>query len=328
MYRLRAKRTTGSNPPTEMLFGELAYSDANKRLYVGRSNGSLATFESDLSLAPITESIAVLSTDLDTLRNSQTVQADTIALISSTLDSQADLLGQLSAASTNQGDYLITFAANVQSALESKANTSGLSLVAFSGAYGDLTGLPTLFSGAYADLSNKPTITFGFTYDQVLEPSGPVAGATWRERSSGGRIVGEWEWSGSAWIGLTKYWASINALAAISASTGTAADSLMPFHGVFLLEKVVFNYGLAAAPDTTNYWQVMMSMVNYAGSGAATGNPEIATTVSLNTVSTGETSQTYNLLITAGRTRIKVTKFAAAPNINRIAMFYQWRAVR
>jgi hypothetical protein len=73
----------------------------------------------------------------------------------------------------------------------------------FSGAYADLSGKPSLFSGAYADLSGRPAIPFGFTYDQTLEPTtGLVTGHTWRERSGGGLIIGEWQWTGSLWVAI------------------------------------------------------------------------------------------------------------------------------
>lgn len=185
------------------------------------------------------------------------------------------------------------------------------------------------FEDAIAALQAYAVINKGFTYDQQVEPSGPATGATWRERSGGGLILGEWEWSGSAWIGLQKHWSSlITPAGALSASTVVAAELLVPFYGVMLLERVVFNYALVATPDATNYWQIMFSMVNYAGSAGATGNPEAATTLTLNTTNTAEVSQTHNLLVTAGRARIKATKFAAAPNLARIVMLYQWRAVR
>ncbi len=59
-------------------------------------------------------------------------------------------------------------------------------------------------SGAYGDLSGRPTITYGFTYDQQSEPVGPASGATWRERNSGGNIVGDWEWDSalSVWTDI------------------------------------------------------------------------------------------------------------------------------
>lgn len=48
-------------------------------------------------------------------------------------------------------------------------------------------------------------IASGFTYDQQAEPSSPTAGQTWRERTAGGLIVEEWEWSGSLWLSRRLY---------------------------------------------------------------------------------------------------------------------------
>lgn len=50
-------------------------------------------------------------------------------------------------------------------------------------------------------------LTYGFTYDQQAEPAGPAAGATWRERSPGGLIVGDWEWitTLAEWVAISSY---------------------------------------------------------------------------------------------------------------------------
>lgn len=37
--RYRHRRTLGSGPPSDLLFGEIAYSDADQTLYIGRPNG-------------------------------------------------------------------------------------------------------------------------------------------------------------------------------------------------------------------------------------------------------------------------------------------------
>ncbi len=78
-------------------------------------------------------------------------------------------------------------------------------------------------SGAYGDLSGPPTIPYGFTYDQQAEPSSPAAGATWRERSAGGLILGQWEWTGSLWLGVTRM---ADATPAQSRGTGFAVQTL------------------------------------------------------------------------------------------------------
>ncbi|MEA5448353.1 hypothetical protein VB780_07225 [Leptolyngbya sp. CCNP1308] len=71
-----------------------------------------------------------------------------------------------------------------------------------------VSGLATVAtSGAYSDLSGPPAIPYGFTYDQQVEPAGPATGATWRERSAGGLILGEWEWLAdfAEWVAIGSY---------------------------------------------------------------------------------------------------------------------------
>ncbi|PSR12329.1 hypothetical protein C8255_26750 [filamentous cyanobacterium CCP3] len=239
MYRLRAKRTLGSNPPADLLFGELAYSDTNKRLYIGRSDGSPCTFESDLSLSPITDGLAALET-------SQGAQDSAIALLATTASDQGDVISSLAPVATSGAYADLTGQPSLFSG--AYADLTGQPSL-FSGAYADLTGKPSLFSGAYADLTGRPTLapvatsgayvdltgkpslfsgayadltgrpTLAFTYDQQTEPVGPAAGQTWRERSSGGLVVGEWEWiaSVSEWVNLTTY--QIDSLVVVGSGT-------------------------------------------------------------------------------------------------------------
>ena len=44
MDRQRLRRTLGSGPPPDLLFGEPAYSDADGLLHVGRPNGTVRSF--------------------------------------------------------------------------------------------------------------------------------------------------------------------------------------------------------------------------------------------------------------------------------------------
>lgn len=116
-----------------------------------------------------------------------------------------------------------------------------------------ISGLATVAtSGAYADLAGKPIIPAGFTYDQQAEPVGPAAGATWRQRSSGGLILGEWEWSGSLWLSNERY---SPLYSAVSASANTSAVmSIYPKYPVLLTGYSV-NLAQPFAPqDATNYW--------------------------------------------------------------------------
>lgn len=108
--KVLARRTLGSGPPADLLFGEIAYSDGDKQFYVGRPESEApTTFQGDLDLTPITEelaqlaattnnqgtaiaalaasdsaqntSIATLGSGLITLNNSQTIQGEAIATL-------------------------------------------------------------------------------------------------------------------------------------------------------------------------------------------------------------------------------------------------------
>lgn len=231
MYRLRAKRTTGSNPPAELLFGELAFSDANKRLYVGRADGSPCTFESDLSLSPINEAIADLTTDLATLDASQTAQDTAIATINTALDGQADAIGLLST--------------NTEAALTTKLAAADVA--------------PVALSGAYADLSGQPTIPAGFTYDQQSEPVGPAAGATWRERGSDGLIVRDWEWLGSVWCALDR--TTLSGMVANAAATSYPAINFEAPRCLFIQCRIATNPAVNPATpfNSSNYRELYLS---------------------------------------------------------------------
>jgi hypothetical protein len=71
--------------------------------------------------------------------------------------------------------HAISSVTGLQSALDSKANTSSLATVATSGAYADLTGKPSLStvatSGSYNDLTNKPTVFSGNYVDLAGKPT-------------------------------------------------------------------------------------------------------------------------------------------------------------
>jgi hypothetical protein len=65
----------------------------------------------------------------------------------------------------------ISTQADLQDALEEKADVFELSLVAATGSYNDLDDRPTLFSGSYADLSDKPVLFSGAYSDLTGKPS-------------------------------------------------------------------------------------------------------------------------------------------------------------
>jgi len=114
-----------------------------------------------------------------------------------------------------------------------------------------ITGLASVAtSGAYGDLSGRPNPAF--TYDQQAEPVGPAVGATWRERSAGGLIVGEWEWSGSLWLGRLQYALTYSGITA--SSTPSPSMIAIPKFPALLVGYSV-NTGPPIAPqDGSNFW--------------------------------------------------------------------------
>jgi hypothetical protein len=102
-------------------------------------------------------------------------------------------------------------------------------------------------------------IASGFTYDQQAEPSSPAAGQTWRERTAGGLIVEEWEWTGSVWAALNVTNIPFNA-GASNASTlngavaSTARMSQLPFRRA-LAVSITYSHILVTA-DASNRWDI------------------------------------------------------------------------
>lgn len=190
---IRLRRTQGSGPPSDLAFGEGAFSDADKAIYVGRFDEEEppVMFPSDFS----------------------TYQAAIAALL-----------------------------------LNDEAQDTAIAALAASS-----------FSGAYGDLSGRPTIPYGFTYDQQAEPSGPAAGATWRERSAGGLIVGEWEWTGSVWCSLHR--TTVSSVVANGAATAYPTLYFEAPRCLFVQCRVVINpVGNPATPfDSSNYREVYLA---------------------------------------------------------------------
>lgn len=292
MYRLRARRTAGANPPTLLLPGELAYSDSNKRLYVGRYDGSIATFESDLSLSPLIDSLAAISTQIDGLEANNTNQANDIGQIASDLtilelttnDQAATLMAlaaQIAAIDTiasNQGSILSLLATETQTALETKLDAAAISDFETSSQLNNrdtanrarvnhtgtqsadtITGLATVAtSGAYGDLTGVPPIQAGFTYDQQTEPSNPAAGATWRERNSGGLITGEWQWDNEAlrWIEIFTRSQTFNASGTGSNFGAFAVQSgILDPLGTILYLGFRGNFWINTTANASNYYE-------------------------------------------------------------------------
>ena len=106
------------------------------------------------------------------------------------------------------------------------------------------------------------TIPFGFTYNQTAEPVGPTAGQTWRERSAGGLILGEWEWSGSLWLGVKTANVIFNSGADYPTFNNVSANvnavtSQIPFRKCMAVHAIV---GLSVLSlDSNNRWDIDIS---------------------------------------------------------------------
>lgn len=98
--------------------------------------------------------------------------------------------------------------------------------------------------------------TLAITYDQQAEPTTPSAGQVWRERTAGGLIVGEWEWTGSVWAATQTVPAAfdnggINAIFAGIVSNGTTTVQL-PFLRSMAVSLVWS--ALVTTADAANRW--------------------------------------------------------------------------
>lgn len=138
-------------------------------------------------------------------------------------------------------------------------------------------------------------IASGFTYDQQAEPSSPTAGETWRERTAGGLIVGEWEWSGSLWLTSTP---SLSVPFETTSFSLTGATSTRCIIGVrAVIVEVGFFARMTVPPlDAANSYLVT---INYGrGDGAAaTGFPALGSAQTLNsTADVSYKSSTLNVL--------------------------------
>ncbi|HSP31475.1 MAG TPA: hypothetical protein VLO13_05620 [Halomonas sp.] len=122
-----------------------------------------------------------------------------------------------------------------------------------------ITGLAAVAtSGAYGDLAGKPIP--GLDYDQQAEPVSPSVGHVWRERSAGGLIVNEWEWSGSLWLGRQRY---DPLYAAAGASSNTPqVQAVFPVYPVLLTGYSVNLTQPFAPQDSTNFWYFRHTELN------------------------------------------------------------------
>jgi hypothetical protein len=106
MSRFRVKRTPNTGPPAGLLFGELAYSDGDQQLYVGRdTEEEPTTFRA--GLGDVAGQLAALET-------SQGTQDESIALLNASSNSQADAISLLATTTSTQGDAIAALATDVE----------------------------------------------------------------------------------------------------------------------------------------------------------------------------------------------------------------------
>jgi hypothetical protein len=115
-------------------------------------------------------------------------------------------------------------------------------------------------SGAYADLSGNPATPYGFTYDQQAEPSAPAAGATWRERSAGGLIIGQWEWSGSLWLSIQRFFLSAYFSGLAANSTPNTTQPQIPRLDRLLIESASWNIYNTTGLSAANFWRLLLEI--------------------------------------------------------------------
>lgn len=121
-------------------------------------------------------------------------------------------------------------------------------------------------------------IASGFTYDQQAEPSSPTAGQTWRERSSDGVIIGEWEWSGSLWLTSTP---SLSVPFETTSFNLTAASTVRCIIGVraVVIEVGFFSRNTVAPLDGANSYLVT---ITYGRGDGVAGSTAIGPAQTLN----------------------------------------------
>jgi hypothetical protein len=103
--------------------------------------------------------------------------------------------------------------------------------------------------------SNKPITAGGFTYDQQAEPTVVSVGQTWRERSGTGLIVGDWEWSGSLWLSIQRFYATGDLLGYGGSYSRAILSSATRHNQRFLIQDFIHVYSVVSG-DASNFWTV------------------------------------------------------------------------
>lgn len=145
------------------------------------------------------------------------------------------------------------------------------------------------------------TVPLAFNYEGPIEPETPTIGQTWRERSAGNLIIGEWEWSGSLWWGrLTEL--GVAQVSNLSANNTPAFGSSIELNNSSLYVELVCRYYLATA-DGSNNWTISLRRAFESGTTLQNGN----VSPTLTTFNTGlaawreESFSTTLTLATVGR---------------------------
>ncbi|NEZ68313.1 hypothetical protein D0962_37235 [Leptolyngbyaceae cyanobacterium CCMR0082] len=94
-------------------------------------------------------------------------------------------------------------------------------------------------------------------FDQMTEPSDPGIGQIWRERQLSGLTVGDWEWSGSLWLSVTRNIISDNESALLDTNNANLRILYLPINS-FIETASIFHERLVGIIDQDNYlnWEI------------------------------------------------------------------------
>jgi hypothetical protein len=213
-FRLRAKRTTGSGPPAGLLFGELAYSDADEELHVGRADptappAKIGGNRTDYgpAIADLEQGLTEAGESFALFQLNQLTQAGEIADLNTSQGTQDTAIAAAAAGvaslTTSQGtqDTAIAAAAAGVASLTTSQGTQDTAIAAAAAGVASLTTSQGTQDTAIAALNTGlAAINTGWNYIGPTEPASPAIGFTWWEKVSG-VTSGKWEWSGSLWLG-------------------------------------------------------------------------------------------------------------------------------
>ncbi|MBE9155381.1 hypothetical protein IQ265_00775 [Nodosilinea sp. LEGE 06152] len=336
-FRVQAKRTTASGPPAELEFGEVAYSDADQQFYVGRANPALPPSTFGATEAPL--ATVAFSGDYSDLNDAPPDYGPAIAALTSSdaaqgtaIDGLAADIALLDSSQTTQDLAIAAIEADEDAqnaAIATLATTTGDQAQAIAA----LNTSQTAQNTAIATLQTRP-LTYGFTYDQQTEPTTPAAGATWRERSAGGLILGEWEWSGSLWLSVSEY-DSGGVPEFGNIANSTIFRAALPFN--CLLKRAVLRVGRPSTYNSNSYYNFQVRGVGPSttisiGSSFAANTTQILATPSGTTFEVGINLESVFNPLVGGNTPLFVwtetSTFGSPSQLVRGAAVYSYRKIR